>query len=136
MTSFKEMVWFSLSLVAAAAVILLFGVFGRMTSDMAAIRHDDITAARRAADAARISAYDGSVITGADVIAVLRSNAVNPEAEITVISDGASLTQTYENADSEQFSLANLAATIRVSDIFAGTADVEARTIEFMKAGS
>lgn len=114
MEDFKEIFYFSVSLILAAFIISFITFLGTTARQAADIRNNEIWAAENIRTAGKYAAYDNKTITGADVIALLRENARNGELQIYVDKNrnNVSLIMMESNYTASTWKLSNLLQSI------------------------
>lgn len=117
MDGFKEIILFALSCIGAVIVLTLFSVFSGLTAQMAETRHDEIRDQYAVEFERQYGVYHESEISGIEVIALLRENALN-KARCTIVIDenaaGNPMTQNMGNYSN--FTFASLRTLIASDD--------------------
>lgn len=120
MEDFKEVVYFALSLVMAAFIIILVVTLGVTISQMAATRNGEITAVQNIRTGREFLAYDNQTVTGGDVIAFLRENALTGKLQIYVDKNinGTSLSMNETNYINSSWSFTQLKQSIKADAVY------------------
>ena len=121
MEDFKEIVYFAVSLIIAAAIITLVATLSITTGQMASVRNGELMAAENLRLARYYSGYDNQLVMGSDLIALLRENAVNGGTlDIFVERDshGVSMTMNAGNHNNTTWRLSNLTRRIRADAVY------------------
>jgi hypothetical protein len=85
-TGYSEIILFIVELVMAAALISIIVMFSRTTTLLASGENDEQIIVEKTVLGRKYLPYDGQTITGGEVIALLRENAVN-EGSLTITVD-------------------------------------------------
>lgn len=121
MDDFKEIAYFAVSLVIAAFIITLVVTLGNTTGQMAEVRNGELLSSETLRLSRYYSAYDNQLIMGADVIALMRENAVNGGTlEIYVERDsyGVPMTMNATNVTGTSWRLSNLTQRIKADAVY------------------
>ena len=121
MEDFKEVAYFAISLIVAAAIITLVASLGITISQMAEIRNGELMAADDLKLTRQYSGYDNQLVMGSDVISLMRENAVNGgRLDIFVERDisGLPMTMNAVNHNNATWRLSNLTQRIRTDAVY------------------
>lgn len=124
MDEFKEIIFFSLACIGAVIVLSAYAVFSGFTVQMAEVRHEEIRGQYAVEFERKYGVYHESEISGVEVIALFRENAVNKSVctiRLDKNADGNAMEQNTENY--QNFTFSALKTLIAENSIYHVTVD-------------
>jgi hypothetical protein len=121
MEDFKEVAYFTVSLIVAAFIITLVVTLGGTAGQMASIRNGELMTADTLQLARKFSAYNNQTVMGCDVIALLRENAVADDTlDIYVERNNMNVSMTMSNSNKTEsvWKLSNLTQRINPNAMY------------------
>lgn len=121
MDNIKDLIIFAVSIILCCAVLSMVGVLGNVSNEIAAVRENDILSKAALIEYEKMGHLDGKIVTGADVISIIRENTVTARYEVRLKIDDTTYTMNSTNAKSDQWSLSKLSKLVSQSRTFHAT---------------